>query len=338
MKTMVLDEPGHFRQTDTPEPDGPTPDEALVRVRRVGICGTDLKAFEGKMPFLEYPRILGHELGVEIVELGDQTSGLSVGDIVSIEPYLNCGHCIACRRGKTNCCTSLRVLGVHTDGGMREYIKVPAHKLHKSEKLSVDQLALVETLVIGAHAVQRAQPEPEEFVLVVGAGPIGLTVVEAAKASGAQLIIMDVSQGRLDFAQQQLGVEYAVKADDNAIEQLMDITAGDMPTQVYDATGNVRAMNRSFEFVASGGKLVFVGLVKDDVTFHDPEFHRREMTVMSSRNGTASDFKWVIDKVESGAINTTPWITHRASFEDMIGQFPSWLDPANGVIKAMVEF
>ena len=338
MKTIVLDDPGHFRLTDTSEPDGPASNEALVRVRRIGICGTDLKAFEGKMPFLEYPRILGHELGVEIVEIGANDAGLKVGDLVSIEPYLNCGTCIACRRGKTNCCTSLKVLGVHTDGGMREYIKVPVHKLHKSEKLSADQLALIETLVIGAHAVQRAQPEPDEFALVVGAGPIGLTVVEAAKASGAQIIIMDVSQGRLDFAQQQLGVEYAVKADDqNAIEQLMDITSGDLPTQVYDATGNVRAMNRSFEFVASGGKLVFVGLVKDDVTFHDPEFHRREMTVMSSRNGTAGDFKWVIDKVESGAIDTTPWITHRASFDSMIGEFPHWLDPASGVIKAMVE-
>lgn len=337
MKTVVLDEPGHFTLTDTPEPDGYAPDEALVRVRRVGICGSDLKAFQGKMPFLEYPRILGHELGVEIAEVGDNDYGLKAGDRVSIEPYLNCGTCIACRRGKTNCCTTLRVLGVHTDGGMRDYITVPLRKLHKSEKLSLDQLALIETLVIGAHAVRRAQPEQQEFLLVVGAGPIGLTVVESAKASGAQIIIMDISQERLDFAQQQIGVEYAVKADDNPIEQLMDITDGDLPTQVYDATGNVHAMNRSFEFLASGGKLVFVGLVTDNVTFHDPEFHRREMTVMSSRNGTADDFKWVIDKMESGAIDTTPWITHRAPLETMIGQFSDWLDPASGVIKAMVE-
>jgi 2-desacetyl-2-hydroxyethyl bacteriochlorophyllide A dehydrogenase len=337
MKTIVLEEPGRFVRTDTPEPQGPAAGEALVRVRRIGICGSDLKAFQGHMPFLEYPRILGHELGVEIVEVASNEQGLKAGDKVSIEPYLNCGTCVACRRGKTNCCTTLKVLGVHTDGGMREYITVPVHKLHKSEKLSLDQLALIETLVIGAHAVRRAQPEAEENLLVIGAGPIGLTVVEAAKASGTEIILMDINQDRLDFAQQQLGVEHTVNAGEQPLEQLLDLTHGDLPTQVYDATGNVHSMNGSFQYLASGGKLVFVGLVKDNVTFDDPEFHRREMTVMSSRNGTASDFKWVIEKMESGAIDTTPWITHRAAFDDMIPQFPTWLDPATGVIKAMVE-
>ncbi len=337
MKAITLDQPGHFSLTTAPEPTGAESGEALLRVRRIGICGSDLKAFEGKMPFIEYPRILGHELGVEIADVGANDFDLKVGDVVSVEPYLNCGTCIACRRGKTNCCTSLRVLGVHTDGGMTEYIKMPLNKLHKSEQLSVDQLALIETLVIGAHAVRRAQPDAGEYLLVIGAGPIGLTVVEAAKASGAEIIIMDVNEERLNFAQQQLGVEHAVNALNNPTEHLAEITSGDMPTQVYDATGNVGSMNRSFDYLAAGGKLVFVGLVKDDVIFHDPEFHRREMTVMSSRNGTASDFKWVIENVESGAIDTTPWITHRSSFDNMIGQFPGWLDPANGVIKAMVE-
>jgi hypothetical protein len=337
MKTIVLDQPGQFTLTDTPEPAGIAPGEALVRVRRIGICGTDLKAFEGKMPFLEYPRILGHELGVEIVEIDANDRGLKAGDLVSVEPYLNCGECIACRRGKTNCCVQLKTLGVHTDGGMREYITVPMHKLHKSDKLSLDQLALVETLVIGAHAVRRAQPEPGEFLLVIGAGPIGLTVIEAAKASGTEIIVMDINTDRLNFAQQVLGVEHAVNVADRPLEQVREITNGDLPTQVYDATGSLQSMNNSFEYVASGGKLVFVGLMKDNISFSDPEFHRREITLYASRNGTASDFKWVIDKVESGAINTDPWITHRAPFEQMIGQFNGWLDPANKVIKAVVE-
>jgi 2-desacetyl-2-hydroxyethyl bacteriochlorophyllide A dehydrogenase len=337
MKTIVLEHPGQFTLTDTPEPAGIAPGEALVRVRRVGICGTDLKAFEGKMPFLEYPRILGHELGVEIVEIGPNDRGLKAGDLVSVEPYLNCGECIACRRGKTNCCTTLKTLGVHTDGGMREYITLPIRKLHKSDKLSVDQLALVETLVIGAHAVRRADPEPGEFLLVIGAGPIGLTVIEAAKASGAEIIVMDINNDRLNFAQQVLGVEHAVNVADRPLEQVREITNGDMPTQVYDATGNLQSMNNSFDYVASGGKLVFVGLMKENISFNDPEFHRREITLYASRNGTASDFKWVIDKVESGAINTDPWITHRAPFEQMIGQFNAWLNPASKVMKALVE-
>ncbi|MBZ0299793.1 MAG: zinc-binding alcohol dehydrogenase family protein [Anaerolineae bacterium] len=337
MKTLVLDEPGHFTLTDTPEPAGLPAGEALIRVRRIGICGTDLKAFEGKMPFIEYPRILGHELGAEIVEIGPNDRGLKPGDRVSIEPYMNCGTCIACRRGKTNCCTSLKVLGVHTDGGMREFITVPVRKLHKSDVLSVDQLALVETLVIGAHAVRRAQPEAGEYLAVIGAGPIGLTVVAAAKASGAEIIIMDINDDRLAFAQQQLGVEHAINVMDHPKEHLLDLTSGDLPTQVFDATGNLQSMNQSFDYVASGGKLVFVGLMKENISFSDPEFHRREMTLLSSRNGTASDFKWVIDQVEAGAIDTQPWITHRASFETMIDQFPGWLDPATGVIKAVVE-
>jgi 2-desacetyl-2-hydroxyethyl bacteriochlorophyllide A dehydrogenase len=337
MKTIVLDQIGHFTLTDTPEPAGLAPGEALVRVRRIGICGTDLKAFEGKMPFLEYPRILGHELGVEIVEIGANDRGLKAGDVVSVEPYLNCGTCIACRRGKTNCCTTLKTLGVHTDGGMREYITLPIRKLHKSDTLSLDQLALVETLVIGAHAVRRADPEPGEFLLVIGAGPIGLTVIEAAKASGTEIIVMDINNDRLNFAQQVLGVEHTVNVADRPLEQVREITNGDMPTQVYDATGNLQSMNNSFEYVASGGKLVFVGLMKENISFNDPEFHRREMTLYGSRNGTASDFKWVIEKVESGAINTDPWITHRAPFDQMIGQFNGWLDPANKVIKALVE-
>src|SRR5688500_1524126 len=156
MKTIILNEPGRFSLTDTLEPRSPAPGEAMVRVHRVGVCGTDLHAYRGRQPFFTYPRILGHELGVEVVEVGENAHGIRPGDRCAVEPYLNCGTCIACRHGKTNCCVELRVLGVHTDGGMREFIAVPVNKLHRSESLSWEQLALVETLGIGAHAVERA--------------------------------------------------------------------------------------------------------------------------------------------------------------------------------------
>jgi threonine dehydrogenase-like Zn-dependent dehydrogenase len=189
MQTIVLNEPEHFVLTDTPQPGDPAPGQALVRVRNIGICGTDLHAYRGRQPFFSYPRILGHELGVEVVAVGDNNASLKPGDQCAVEPYLNCGHCIACRRGMTNCCTTLKVLGVSTDGGMREYITLPVNKLHKSEKLGLDQLAIVETLCIGAHAVSRAQPEPGETALVVGAGPIGLTVIEALKPVTSNIIV-----------------------------------------------------------------------------------------------------------------------------------------------------
>jgi 2-desacetyl-2-hydroxyethyl bacteriochlorophyllide A dehydrogenase len=338
MKTIVLDQPGHFTLTETTPPGDPAPGEALVRVHRVGICGTDLHAYRGKMPFLTYPRILGHELGVEIVAIGENDRGLRVGDRCSVEPYLNCGKCIACRRGKTNCCATLQTLGVHTDGGMREYINLPVRKLHKSDKLSLDALALVETLCIGAHAVRRATLDVGETALVIGAGPIGLTVIEALKHTGANIIVMDIAESRLDFVQRQLGVEHAVNARDNVFENVRALTQGDLPTAVFDATGNGQSMKDAFQYVAPGGKLVYVGLFQGDVTFHDPDFHRKEDTLMGSRNATPSDFAWVIEQLESGVINTSTWITHRAAFDSMIASFENWLDPANGVIKAMTEW
>jgi 2-desacetyl-2-hydroxyethyl bacteriochlorophyllide A dehydrogenase len=338
VKTIILQQPGEFIQTETAPPQGIGIGEALVRVRRVGICGTDLHAFRGRQPFFSYPRILGHELGVEIVEIGDNAAGLKPGDHCAVEPYLNCGHCIACRRGKPNCCTSLQVLGVHTDGGMRELILVPAHKLHRSAKLSLEQLALVETLGIGAHAVQRAAFEPGENVLVIGAGPIGLSVIQFAKAAGGRILALDTNPDRLEFCRLQMGVDAAVPGGEKAIDVVRELTGNDMPTVVFDATGNPASMTTSFDYVAAGGKLIFVGLFQGDYTFNDPSFHRRELTLFATRNSTPADFRRIISLMEDGTIDTTPWITHRASCDDMIPHFPTWLDPATGVIKAVVEF
>jgi 2-desacetyl-2-hydroxyethyl bacteriochlorophyllide A dehydrogenase len=340
MKTIVLEKPGEFRLMDTVSPDQPGPGEALVRVHRVGICGTDLHAFRGRQPFFSYPRILGHELGVEVVALGPGTEKMQLapGDLCSIEPYLNCGHCIACRRGKTNCCASLKCLGVHTDGGMRERIIVPAHKLHKSDKLPLEHLALVETFCIGAHAVRRAQLEPGEVVLVIGAGPIGLSTIRSAQLRGAKVMVMEVSDWRIRFCREQFGVEDFIDGRQEVLPQLQAISGPDLPTVVFDATGNSTSMMNAFNYVAPGGKLVFVGLFQGDVTFHDPDFHRLELTLMSSRNATAEDFSWVIQMAETGQVNFAPWITHQASPEALPTEFPGWLNPDHGVIKPMLCF
>ena len=338
MKTIILQQPGEFFATETEAPDGIAPGEALVRVRRVGICGTDLHAYRGRQPFFSYPRILGHELGVEIVEIGENADRLKAGDHCAVEPYLNCGHCIACRRGKPNCCVSLQVLGVHTDGGMRELIRVPAHKLHMSEKLTLDQLALVETLGIGAHAVQRAAIESGETAMVIGAGPIGLSVIQFAKAAGARTLVMDTNAARLEFCRQQMAVDATLMGGEQALAELRELTNGDLPTVVFDATGNPNSMTAAFDYVSHGGRLVFVGLFQGDMTFNDPQFHRREMTLLSTRNSTPADFRHIIGLMEAEIIDTAPWITHRAPLDDLIADFPSWLEPATGVIKAVVEF
>ena len=335
MRTIVLEEPGRFREADIAPP-RPGTGEALVRVRRIGICGTDLHAYRGRQPFFTYPRVLGHELAVEVVALGPGADGPAPGTVCTVMPYLSCGACTACRRGRTNCCASLRVLGVHVDGGMAEYLSVPAANLIAGGGLSLDQLALVENQSIGAHAVRRAAPEPDERALVVGAGPIGLGVVQALRAQGVDTVVTDVSEERLRFCRELLGVRQPVDARGDALPALREATSGELFTLVFDATGNAASMQRSFEFVASGGRLVFVGLVQADITFHDPEFHRREMTLFASRNATRRDFEWVMAAMGDGTIRSGPLITHRVEFGDAAEAFPSWLDPRSGVIKAVV--
>jgi threonine dehydrogenase-like Zn-dependent dehydrogenase len=335
MLTIVLDHPGKFSAVERPEP-APVPGTALVRVHRIGVCGTDLHAFAGKQPFFSYPRVLGHELGVEVIDPGDEPNGLKAGDRCAVEPYLNCGTCIACRRGKPNCCAALQVMGVHVDGGMRPLIRVPARKLHPSTKLGFESLSLVETLAIGAHAVERAAPTKDDFVLVIGAGPIGLSVIQFAQVTGATLAVMDVSDARLEFCH-NVDVQHTLKPGPGALDELRRIGGGELPTCVIDATGNAGSMNAAFDLPAPGGRIVFVGLFQGDVTFNDPNFHRRELTILASRNALPGTFREVIRLVEERKVDTRPWITHRLGLADVPRLFPKDIAGNPAVLKAIIE-
>lgn len=336
MEVLVCTTPGEFAYQQAEKP-ALTPGNTIIKIKRIGICGTDLHAFEGTQPFFNYPRILGHELAGVIVET-DGAPGFSVGDAVTFIPYFNCGKCIACRNNKPNCCTSIRVSGVHIDGGMSEYLSVPSYSLVHGNGLSFDELALVEMLSIGAHGIRRANVEQNETVLVVGAGPIGLGTMEFARIAGANVIALDINDGRLAFCSEKLGVAHTINAlTDNVLEKLNEITNGDMPTVIVDATGNLRAINTAFSYLAHGGRYVLVGLQKGEISFSHPEFHKREATLMSSRNATRVDFEHVIDSMKAGYINPTTYITHRVTFGQVKDEFEGWLDPANGVIKAMVS-
>ncbi len=337
MKAICLKKPGDFGVIELEDPARPAEGEALVRVHRVGICGTDISGFLGRMPFYSYPRIPGHELGVEVVEVGPGVTNVRAGDRCSVEPYLNCQECLACRRGRPNCCKSLKVLGVHTDGGLRPRFIVPARKLHPSKKLGLEQLALVETLGIGCHAVDRAAPEAGEHALVVGAGPIGLSVIEFLKIAKAQITVLDVNEKKLDFCRTSMGVQNTIRPNGTETEDLERITGGNLPTMVFDATGSPKSMSNAFNYVDHTGRLVFVGIVTSDISFPDPLLHRREMTVLASRNALPKDFGRIIRLIEEGVIDTRPWITHTCGFDSLIGDFPSYTKPETGVIKAMVE-
>lgn len=336
MKSIVCEQPNQFMMIETEQP-VPKKGEALIRVRRIGICGTDIHAYGGNQPFFTYPRVLGHELSGHIESISENTLGLEVGDQVSIIPYMECGECIACKNGKTNCCTDMKVLGVHIEGGMSEWITVPYNHLVKTEGLTLDQSAMIEPLSIGAHAVRRATIKEGEFALVIGAGPIGLGVMAFAKEQGAQVIAMDVNDERLAFAHKWANCDYVLNVLDNPLEKLAEVTNGEMPTVVFDATGNARSMTDAFNYPAHGGKLIYVGLVKSDISFNDPEFHKKELTLMGSRNAIREDFTYVVNAVKNGVVDLNQYITHRAHFNEMIQQFEGWLTPEAKVIKAIVE-
>ncbi|SFU14008.1 2-desacetyl-2-hydroxyethyl bacteriochlorophyllide A dehydrogenase [Algoriphagus locisalis] len=309
---------------------------AIVKIKRIGICGTDLHAFEGTQPFFSYPRILGHELAGEIVEIGENEE-FSIGDLVTVIPYFNCGICVACRNGKPNCCQKISVFGVHEDGGMREFVALPISSLVKKEGLSLEQLAMAEPLAIGAHGVRRAGVKSGQFVLVIGAGPIGLGVMEFARIAGATVIAMDINEQRLEFCREVWGIPHVVKADINAHKVIQEITNGDFCDSVIDATGSLIAINQGFQYIAHGGNYVLVGLQKGDIAFSHPEFHKREATLMSSRNATRADFDLVLEALASGQVSLDRYITHSVPFAKVKEDFKSWLEPETGVIKALVE-
>jgi 2-desacetyl-2-hydroxyethyl bacteriochlorophyllide A dehydrogenase len=321
MRQIILRAPGELveRQVDRP---AALPSEALVRMRRVGVCGSDFHALAGRHPVYTYPRVLGHELSGEIVEIPHNGNGLGIGDNCAIDPYISCGVCRACLHGHTNCCEQLRVYGIHVDGGMQGFLSVRPDLLHKSNSLSLDQLALIETLGIGAHAVSRSALKKGESAMVIGAGPIGLAVVQFAQAAGATVRVVELNSWRRKFAE-MMGAEALSKAED----QLADA--------VFDATGSAESMGTSLQYVAPAGRLVFVGLTKDAVTINDSLLHRREVTIYASRN-SCGQFPRIIRMIEEGRIDTTPWITDRMSLTEVPGRLKDLSDKTN-LVKAVVE-
>lgn len=328
MKALCLTKPERFEFIEIPEAAAPGPGEALVAIHAVGICGTDLSGFLGKMPFIEYPRILGHELGVEVLAIGDGVTSVTPGDRCSVEPYLNCGSCHACQQDKTNCCEHLRVLGVHTDGGMRERMILPAHKLHPAETLSFEQLALVETLAIGCHAVNRAALGAEDDVLIIGAGPIGLTVLEFARLTGASVTILEINENRRAFVRHHYpGVTVIGKLPDDPFAQV-----------IFDATGHPGSMANALNLARFTGRIIYVGITKEPVQINDPLFHRRELTLYASRNAVSSDFRRILSLIYNGQIDTRPWITHRCIVDELPDRMIQWVQPGANVVKAVVTF
>lgn len=337
MKAIVLNEPGSFRYADVPAPGEPRENEVLLKVKCLGVCGTDLHAYKGRQPFFTYPRILGHEIAAEIAALGKGVTGLSVGDLCTVLPYRNTVADQAVQRGKINCGSGLAYMGVHEDGAMQEYFIRDAKNVFVTNGLSPEQTAMIEPLAIGSHAIERAGIKPNDIVLVVGAGPIGLTVVTMGMLKGASFIVVDINENRLDFVKRNYPGVRTMKANEDAAV-LIDQLNGDRPTVVLDATGNRDSMLKCFEYVAHGGTVVYVGLFIGNIEFFDPLFHSKEITLKSSRNALPEDFQKIIRLMRSGYVKVEHMITNRVPFESLTETFSTLYDPDLQVIKAVVIF
>ena len=335
MKAVICETPGRLAMIDRPRPE-PAASDVLVRIRRVGICGTDFHIFGGKHPFLEYPRVMGHELS-GTVERVPEGSALSPGQEVYIVPYLSCQRCAACRKGLTNACQNIRVLGVHTDGGMAEYLSLPERNVVPTDGASLDDAAMIEFLAIGAHGVKRGAVTAEDRVLVVGSGPIGMAAIIFAKVRDADVTVMDMREDRLAFTVDRLGANRTLLADTSAEQRVQEITSGGGFDVVIDATGNTEAMQRGFGFLGHGGRYVLVSVVRDNITFSDPEFHKREATLLASRNAQPDDFAEVVRQMKAGRVPTQALNTHRGRLDDAPALFREWLRPEAGVIKGILE-
>lgn len=331
MRTVTLRQPGEFSFGQSERPTAPGPGEALVRILTVGICGTDLHAFEGTQPFFSYPRILGHELAVEIVAAGEGVEGLKPGEQCAVNPYVTCGVCAACRRGRTNCCAKMSVFGVHTDGGMRDFVVLPAKLLYRCGKLAPWQIPLVETLSVGCHAVGRSGAEPGDRAIVIGAGPIGLSVIEFLRAAGAEIAVVEKMPERLDFAARHYGLKRYYPSHQEARQE-------DPSWLVFDCTGDRESMEDAIQLLEQGGRLVFVGIVNQKVSLFDPDLHRREATILASRNSTPDEHHRVLHLMESGEMDVSAWPKEITVPERMQERFPLWIRREAGIVKAVIDW
>lgn len=329
MKVGTCIAPGTFAVQDRPAPEVPD-GWILLEICSVGICGTDYHILEGKHPFLTYPRVIGHELSARVVQEG---RGFAAGDLVVVNPYLSCGTCRACARGKPNCCMAIEVLGVHRDGGLAERIAVPAGNLYPADGLTPREAAMVEFLAIGAHAVARSDVAAGDRVLVTGAGPIGLGTALFARIAGAQVTFLDVSDDRLAKMRDTFGFDACF----SSLDQAVATTHGDGFDVVFDATGHAGAIEAGFAALAHGGAYVLVSVVKDDITFADPEFHKREMRLIGSRNALGADFETVMQAFRDRRIDARDLCSATLTLNELCERFHALAQDRGRIVKVMVD-
>ena len=307
-----------IRIEERPVP-SPQAGEVLIRVKNAGICGGDVRIYKGLFPYSNFPLINGHELSGEIAELGSGAEGdgtLRVGDRVVLDPIRPCGRCYACRSGKPNCCHELKVTGVHVDGAFAEYMTAPRERVHRiPDCISWETGSLIEPYAIAEHAANLVNVEAGELVLILGAGPIGVALVDVCKSRGAEVVLSEVQEKRLAFAE-RFGADRLVnsaKEDLNAI--ILGMTEGYGAPVVMEATGVPAVMAGTEDLVANGGRIGLVGVTGGDVTFHGLNFSKKELNIFGSRN-SRNVFPGLIDKVARGLLHPEKMATHHFPLQE----------------------
>lgn len=338
MKTLICNKPYDLEYITQPVPTIEA-NEVLLKVKAVGICGTDIHAYTGRQPFFSYPRVFGHEICGEIVEIGAGCKKVKTGDKVAVIPAVSCQKCSACKNGKTNCCENISLYGVHQDGGFSEYLAVYENNVVVvPQEFSDISVAFIECFAIGAHAVRRAEIKKAENVLVVGAGPIGLVTAAIAKAEGAHVVIVDIDEKRCQHAENCLNVKTFTPKQADYSEQIKESFNGALADVIFDVTGNKSSMSGSVNHICHGGKIVFVGLYIGDLILDDPTFHKKETTLLSSRNATRQDFEKVISLYQAGALSEDILLSHKFSFDEVGFTYAKEIVENKDLIKAALEF
>lgn len=337
MKAVQVTAPGRIDVVEVPMPEA-GPSEALLRVKYAGICGSDLQTFTGNQPFASYPRVPGHEFSAEIVEINGEAPGLTPGMLVTGNPYFNCGHCYSCRRGLVNCCESNQTMGVHRDGAFREYLTMPIERIYPGKSLDGRQIAMIEPFSVGFHAANRAKITPDDNVLVLGAGAIGVFAMLSAKVKGARVWIADLIDSRLAVAS-GLGAEATLNLKDiTDIEQVArDLTGGNGFDVVMEATGVPASFLNGIAAAAFGGRIVLIGNGKREVSFNQSVLIKKELEVRGSRNSLDA-FVPLIDHVTAGKVDILPIATTVYPFSKTIDAMQNLLDHPEDNLKVLVSF
>lgn len=337
MKALQIVTPGRCALVDRPVP-APGPGEVLLRVRVVGYCGTDLNTFRGLNPLVQYPRVPGHEIGAVIAARGAEVpSEWAEGLEVTLSPYINCGQCGACRQGRPNCCRSNQTLGVQCDGAMTEYIVAPWKKLYRSPKLGLRELALVEPLTIGFHAVDRGRVTNHDTVLVFGCGAIGLGVIAGAARRGARVVAVDVDDAKLALARRCGARETVNSRSVNLHERVRELTNGEGATVAIEAVGVPETFRAAVDEAAHAGRVVYIGYAKQPVQYETKQFILKELDILGSRNATGRDFETVIGFLESGRFPVAEVITRNVPFPEAPAALQDWSTRPADVTKIQVR-